>query len=184
MRILTAVVVCIALIAATAAAAARPVQQLVLQPGDLPGWTVPAHVSPQTPAAFAKDHDKTTKEILKTGFVSGATAFLKGPGNGLSIAARYRTPEQARHEALRLYRSNLNTDPGIKGTSIPVKGIPGAHAIQMTGKHEGKAVLGYEIVFAHNTDMMELFVIGLATDIDQAAVLKAARTLWQRSLAS
>ncbi len=184
MRILAATVVCIALTNATAAASTRPVQQLVLQPGDLPGWAVPAHVKPQGPAAFAKDHDKTTKAILDTGFVSGATAFLKGPGNGLSIAVRYHTREQARREALRLYRANLNTDPGIKGTPIPVRGIPGSHAIRMTGKHEGKAVLGYEIVFAHNTDMMELFIIGLAKDIDQAAVLKAARTLWQRSLAS
>jgi hypothetical protein len=184
MRLLSAVVVCIALATAAAAAAARPVQQLVLQQGDLPGWTVPAQVHAQGPAAFAKEHGKTTKQILTTGFVSGATAFLKGPGNGLSIAVRHHTAEQARREALRLYRSNLKTDPGITGTPISIKGIPGAHAIRMTGKHQGKAVLGYEIVFTTGTDMSELFVIGLAKDINQAAVLKAARTLWQRSLVS
>lgn len=159
-------------------------QQLVLQQGDILGWKVPAQVRAQGPAAFAKEHGKTTKQILDTGFVSGATAFLKGPGNGLSIAVRNHTAEWARREALRLYRSNLKTDPGITGTPISIDGIPGAHAIRMTGKHEGKAVLGYEIVFSKGTDVMELLVIGLAKDIDQAAVLKAARTLWRRSLVS
>jgi hypothetical protein len=184
MRFLPAVVVCIALATTATAAAARPVQQLVLQQGDLPGWTAPTQVPAQGPAAFAKEHGKTTKQILNTGFVSGATAFLKGPGNGLSIAVRHHTAEQARREALRLYRSNLKTDPGITGTPLSVKGIPGAHAIRMTGKHEGKAVIGYEIVFSNGADVMELFVIGLAKDINQAAVLKAARTLWRRSLVS
>jgi hypothetical protein len=184
MRLLFAVVACIALATATTAAAARPVQQLVLQQGDLPGWTAPTQVHAQGPAAFAQEHGKTTKQILNTGFVSGATAFLKGPGNGLSIAVRHHTAEQARREALRLYRSNLKTDPGITGTPISIKGIPGAHAIRMTGKHQGKAVLGYEIVFTNGTDMLELFVIGLAKDVKQAAVLTAARTLWQRSRVS
>jgi len=52
----------------------------------------------------------------------------------------------------------------------------------MTGKHEGKAVLGYEIVLTHKRDVIELFVIGLARDIKQGDVFAAAHTLWQRSL--
>lgn len=182
MRVLVAAAVCIALATAATAAAARPLQQLVIQQGDLPGWSAPAQVHTQGPAAFAKEHGKTAKAILKTGFVSGVTVFLKGPGNGLSIAVRHHTAEQARREALRLYRSNLKTDPGITGTPISINGIPGAHGIRMTGKHEGKAVLGYEVVFTNGADLMELFVVGLASDIDQADVLKAARTLWRRSL--
>lgn len=141
MRILSLVIVAIALAtastASTATAAAPPLRSLVLKPGELPGWVAPAKVAVQGPAAFAKEHNKTTKAILATGFVSGVTVFLKGPGNALSIAVRHHTPEQARREALRLYRSNLKTDPGITATPFTIQRDVGSPCVP-DGRERGR----------------------------------------------
>ena len=136
----------------------------------------------QTPAAFAKMHDKTLKEIKASGLTLAATEFLVGPGGGrgLSIAARYATPAQARAEALRLHKSNLDADPRTTARSFPVAGIPGALGIRM----DGEGARAYDIVFTDGTDLVELFVMAKVKDVHEGPVMKAVRTLHDRSLAA
>lgn len=183
MRLFAVTAFVLAVFAAASAAATQPaVTSLVLAKGDLPGWRVPAKLSAQTPAAFAKMHHKTLKEIKASGLTLAATEFLVGPGRsrGLSIAARYATPAQARAEALRLHKSNLDADPGTIARPLAVAGIPGALGIRI----DGEGARAYDVVFTDGTDLVELFVIAMVKDMHEGPVMKAVRALHDRSLAA
>jgi hypothetical protein len=161
-----------------------PLTAHVVPASGLAGFKGTGSVIRQDAAAFAKAHNKTTAEVEKLGVVAGATAQFKGAssgsGNAMSIAEELGSEAAASKEADRLYRSNSKTDPGVSARAIDVPGIPGAKAVELTGKHAGQRFTGVEVVFAHGKVTHELFALGLASDLSVSAVLAAARSLYDR----
>ena len=164
--------------------APRPLTAHVVPADGLKGFTRTGAVVRQDAAGFAKAHDKTTAEVVKTGLVAGVTAQFKGasggPANAMSIAAEFGSVAAAAKEADRVFRSNSKTDPGVSARAIDVPGVPGAKAVELSGKEDGKRFTGVEVVFADGSVMHELFAVGLTKDISVPAVLSAARTLHDR----
>ena len=177
-------------VAALAAAALAPtasavpsVVNVVLKPGDLPGWAPTKPVVRQGPVAFGAAHEKTPAALRRRGFVAGATGELAGPkrGFGLSIVTRYSNDAAAAAEAARLARANVGPDGGLSATPLTVPGVSGATAVVLRGSRNGVDLVGASAVVARGRFVIELFVIGTGGAAPPAKVAVAIRRCWTRA---
>ncbi len=163
--------------ASTTAAALRA---HVAGPADLPGLRVVSAPRDETLAQFAKTHDKTVAELRAAGYRAAAeSAFqtLKGRSNGFSIAIRMRDGAAATREAKRLFTANSASEPGQRVTPLPVPGVAGARAVTLSGTDDGVRFTGAEVIWTTGPVLHELFLIGLAGQVDPAAVARSARSV-------
>ena len=163
---------------------ALPLTAHVVAADGLAGFERSGEVVRQDAAAFAEEHEQTPEQVEESGLVAGATAQFTGGSSGqaqaTSIAVELGSDAAATQEAERLYRSNSEPDPGVTARALEVSGIPGAKAVQLSGKEEGQPFKGVEVVFADGRVMHEVFAFGPAADISAPAVLAAARALYER----
>jgi hypothetical protein len=151
---------------------------------DLPGFVAQDEPVVQDLKTFARQHDKTVAELRRTGMVAGAGVMFDpagaGEGFGMSVAARFGTEDQATTEAERLFAANAEPEDGMESSPIEVPGVPGAHAVTLSGRQGGTSFTGVEIVFADGVVTHELFAFGEDSDFDPQAMVAAATELYER----
>lgn len=163
---------------------ALPLTAHVVPADGLEGFARNGAVVRQDAAAFAEEHEQTPAQVEQTGLVAGATAQFTGGSSGsaqaTSVAVELGSDAAAAKEAERLYRSNSEPDPGVTARALDVPGIPGARAVELSGKEDGQPFTGVEVVFADGSVVHEVFAFGPATEISAPPVLAAARALYDR----
>ncbi|MFY9264625.1 MAG: hypothetical protein WAO61_04270 [Solirubrobacterales bacterium] len=158
------------------------IDQRPITSAELGGIAVADQPEPQTVAQFAKAHNKTVAELKATGMTSGTAQQFKlnGPGTTFSVVAAYETPEQAKTEAARLFKSNSTQDEGVKVKPLEISGVPGAQAIALSGEQDGQDFTGYEIVYSDGNLVYELFAIGSTEEVSSSAGMKAVQSQYDR----
>lgn len=159
------------------ATTAGPVMRVV-QGDELPGF-VASPARTLDPAAISSENDVDEAELGRRGVVRMVKAELSGPPDafGVTAAEELASPEQARAEAARLFAANGTSEPGFTATPISVPAIPGARGARKSGSRDGVEFVAVEIAWADGSTAHELFVLGRAKDVDQAAVVAAAQAL-------
>ena len=150
--------------------------------GALPGFDADGVASLMDLQTFAREHEKTVKELRDSGMLEAASLSFepsRGEGFAMSIAASYATAEQAGAEAERLFAANSEPDPGTAITSLELDGIPGGHAIKMTGKQGGLQFTGTEVVFVDGAVMHEIFAFAEDPLLSVEDVLAAATAVYE-----
>jgi hypothetical protein len=158
------------------------VNQRTITSAELGGLTAAAPAKAQTVAQFAKDHNKTVEELKASGMTAGtAQQFkLKGPGTTFSIVSSYHSADQAMAEAARLFKSNSEQEKGVTVKPLDISGVPGAHAVTLSGKQDGETFSGYEIVYSDGNLVYELFAIGTPDEVNADTGAKAVQSQFGR----
>lgn len=149
--------------------------------GALPGFESDGTAALMTLQDFAREHEKTVKELRDSGMLSAASLSFQprdGEGFAMSVAALYASPEQALAEAERLFAANSEAEPGTVITPLALDGIPGGQAIQMSGKQGGLQFTGTEVVFVDGAVMHEVFAFAEDPMLSVEEVLAAATAVY------
>jgi hypothetical protein len=154
----------------------------VLLAKEMPRFSRVGRVTRQDVRAFARAHNKTPAELSKTGLTAGVTAqFLwKDHIQAMSIAEEFASDKSAAAEAVRLFRSNSQPEPGATASLVPVTGIPGAKAVTQSLRHSGRSITTLELVFSNGRVTHEIFALGLKKYVSIPDILAAARSLYAR----